>query len=361
MDRQPPPLSLPPPPPRFQDAWRGQPHYQQQQYHGQQQQQHYGGRNDMDADIKADNFQDYRRLKRMKMWDSNVNPLWRNTPSPPPGARSAEEPQAGSASDQDRGRSASPDTRKVPAAENAQIGEDSKSKSKQKDQVPGPSAVHSSMPQTQHRASVPPPIGTTVPQPSVVEEAAPVVALAAVPDPCSEELIALDLEELGIFKAWLSEQKVEVAELERLRVEADEDDQLVGPQLPDQYRAGGGGSNYGGALRPGEGERMAAYVASGKRIPRRGEVGLTAGEIENFEGLGYIMTGSRHSRMNAVRIRKENQIYTAEEKAALAMYNFEENSKKEARILDDMKMLVAKTVGDQAVEPEAGASDGDGD
>lgn len=87
---------------------------------------------------------------------------------------------------------------------------------------------------------------------------------------------------------------------------------------------------------------------------------MTAGEIENFEGLGYIMTGSRHSRMNAVRIRKENQIYTAEEKAALAMYNFEENSKKEARILDDMKMLVAKTVGDQVVEPEAGASDGEG-
>lgn len=46
-----------------------------------------------------------------------------------------------------------------------------------------------------------------------------------------------------------------MAELERMRMEADEDDQLVGPQLPDQYRAGGGGSNYGGALRPGEGER----------------------------------------------------------------------------------------------------------
>lgn len=58
-----------------------------------------------------------------------------------------------------------------------------------------------------------------------------------------------------MFKDWLSEQKVEMAELERMRMEADEDDQLVGPQLPDQYRAGGGGSNYGGALRPGEGER----------------------------------------------------------------------------------------------------------
>lgn len=53
---------------------------------------------------------------------------------------------------------------------------------------------------------------------------------------------------------------------------------------------------------------MAAFVQSGKRIPRRGEVGLTADEISSFEELGYIMSGSRHSRMNAIRIRKENQV-----------------------------------------------------
>ena len=34
-----------------------------------------------------------------------------------------------------------------------------------------------------------------------------------------------------------------------------------------------------------------------------------------FEDLGYVMSGSRHSRMNAIRIRKENQVYSAEEKA----------------------------------------------
>ena len=53
---------------------------------------------------------------------------------------------------------------------------------------------------------------------------------------------------------------------------------------------------------------MAAYVQTGKRIPRRGEVGLRADEIERFETLGYVMSGSRHNRMNAVRIRKENQV-----------------------------------------------------
>ena len=38
------------------------------------------------------------------------------------------------------------------------------------------------------------------------------------------------------------------------------------------------------------------------------QVGLTADQITKFEELGYVMSGSRHSRMNAMRIRKENQV-----------------------------------------------------
>ena len=48
---------------------------------------------------------------------------------------------------------------------------------------------------------------------------------------------------------------------------------------------------------------MHAFVQNGKRIPRRGEVGLSADQISHFEELGYVMSGSRHSRMNAIRIR----------------------------------------------------------
>lgn len=103
--------------------------------------------------------------------------------------------------------------------------------------------------------------------------------------------------------------------------------------------------------------RMLEYVASGKRIPRRGEVGLSSDQISHFEELGYVMSGSRHSRMNAVRIRKENQIYSAEEKAALAMFNFEENKRREAKILEDMKSLVDRTMG-QAGEDGAFAAGG---
>ncbi len=34
-------------------------------------------------------------------------------------------------------------------------------------------------------------------------------------------------------------------------------------------------------------------------------------------------------------------MYTAEEKAALAMFNFEENKRKEAKILEEMRRLVS--------------------
>jgi len=62
---------------------------------------------------------------------------------------------------------------------------------------------------------------------------------------------------------------------------------------------------------------MAAFVKEGKRIPRRGEVGLTTDQIDDFENQGFVMSGNRHKRMTAVRLRKENQVYTAEEKRAL--------------------------------------------
>ena len=54
-----------------------------------------------------------------------------------------------------------------------------------------------------------------------------------------------------------------------------------------------------------------AFWHWGDGFPRllaiRAQVGLTADQITKFEELGYVMSGSRHSRMNAVRIRKENQ------------------------------------------------------
>lgn len=53
---------------------------------------------------------------------------------------------------------------------------------------------------------------------------------------------------------------------------------------------------------------MAEYVANGQRIPRRGEIGMTNDDIDSFEKAGYIMSGNRHRRMEAVRLRKESQV-----------------------------------------------------
>lgn len=98
--------------------------------------------------------------------------------------------------------------------------------------------------------------------------------------------------------------------------------------------------SYGGALLPGEGQAIAQYVQQNKRVPRRGEVGWQGEEIDELEQAGYVMSGSRHSRMNAIRLRKENQVYTAEEKRALAMLNYEQQKQKEARLVAEMRALV---------------------
>ena len=99
-------------------------------------------------------------------------------------------------------------------------------------------------------------------------------------------------------------------------------------------------TDYGYALRPGEGSAMAQYVQQNKRIPRRGEIGLSADEIEQFESLGYVMSGNRNKRMNAVRMRKENQVYTAEERKALALLRYEEKAKREVKIQGEFRELL---------------------
>lgn len=85
---------------------------------------------------------------------------------------------------------------------------------------------------------------------------------------------------------------------------------------------------------------MAAYLQDGKRIPRRGEIGLDSEKIQQFEAMGYVMSGSRHQRMNAVRLRKENQVVTAEERRNLLKYSAEEKAKKESGIIAEFRELV---------------------
>ncbi len=102
---------------------------------------------------------------------------------------------------------------------------------------------------------------------------------------------------------------------------------------------------HGRALLPGEGNAMAAFIAEGKRIPRRGEIGLRSEQIEAFEKVGYVMSGSRNRRMEAVRIRKESQVYSAEEQAALAQLNHEERNKQQELVQNQFRELVEAKMG----------------
>ncbi|XP_067853346.1 NF-kappa-B-activating protein [Heptranchias perlo] len=126
------------------------------------------------------------------------------------------------------------------------------------------------------------------------------------------------------------------------KTRAHDEEPVVGPEAPMQHSAQDDDKplNYGHALLPGEGAAMAEYVKAGKRIPRRGEIGLTSDQIASFEHSGYVMSGSRHRRMEAVRLRKENQIYSADEKRALASFNKEERQKRENKILSGFREMV---------------------
>ncbi|KAF9557215.1 hypothetical protein EC968_007777 [Mortierella alpina] len=125
------------------------------------------------------------------------------------------------------------------------------------------------------------------------------------------------------------------------KVEMPDDDQEVGPVPLHLQDSKMNERSYGGALLAGEGSAMAAYVQDGKRIPRRGEIGLESEQIEHYENAGFVMSGSRHQRMNAVRVRKENQVISAEEKRALMIFNQEEKIKKDNKIINEMREMVA--------------------
>lgn len=101
---------------------------------------------------------------------------------------------------------------------------------------------------------------------------------------------------------------------------------------------------YGSALLRGEGSAMAAFLKDDteSRIPRRGEIGLTSGEIAQFEAVGYVMSGSRHKRMNAVRMRKENQVISAEEKRGILKLQREERERREAILREEFSELVSE-------------------
>ena len=138
--------------------------------------------------------------------------------------------------------------------------------------------------------------------------------------------------------------------------EDDDEDDTFGPKAVEEEviprNAGSSSVNYGGQLMPGEGNAIAAFVQKDMRIPRRGEVGWQGEEIAKLEDLGYVMSGSRHTRMEAIRLRKENQVYTAEEKRALLLYNYQQNQEREDKLINDFKDMIQEKFKAKEAEQE---------
>ena len=146
-----------------------------------------------------------------------------------------------------------------------------------------------------------------------------------------------------------------------------DDDEEVGPQPPLRSLTTSkkvDERQYGGALLRGEGSAMAAFLRDGDtdaRIPRRGEIGLTSDEIAAFESVGYVMSGSRHRRMNAVRMRKENQVISAEEKRGILKLQKEERERREAILRDEFRELVQEKLKGTGADTSTGPTTREGD
>ncbi|GAB4821779.1 hypothetical protein N2152v2_008825 [Parachlorella kessleri] len=335
-------------PPRYRED-RGGPHYRDAPYQQRDARRPARGDDDVsDDDIKAESFQDYRRLKRAKLMERNVRCIWRNTPSPPPDRRHGKHGDSPRDADHDHSGHANGHAAAARGSSEYQHPHEReewrrREQRQQQEEEERATAAAAAAEKADADAAA-------AAAQEAADGAAAADAAAAVAEEDEDETVAdIRRREAALFHAWVEEQRALAAQEEAERRAQEEEEALVGPEAP----AGQSGHavNWGTHMRPGEGSAMAAFVQAGKRIPRRGEVGMDANTIERFEQAGYVMSGSRHSRMNAVRIRKENQVYSAEEKAALAMYNFEENKRKEARILEDMKRLVDSTLGTEEEGP----------
>ncbi|KAL3647868.1 hypothetical protein CASFOL_008836 [Castilleja foliolosa] len=344
-----------------------------------------------DEELKSLPYEEYRRLKRQKLRKSLRNCIWSCTPSPPraPNEKSDDEmDEVLEVEEEKQIRVSKPDANKSPESESESVSESEsdgfrskkgrKSRSRRKRKSRRSKSVSESGSESEsessdddseddrrrRRKSVKKKRNSSKKsirrKKSIRKKHSSSESESASehsdrmkskthsgsePDAIAKDIVALPEEDELMINDEMNEEMLKFKEMiEQRNKPALEDEPVVGPMpLP---RAEGHIS-YGGALRPGEGDAIAQYVQQGKRIPRRGEVGLSADEISRFETLGYVMSGSRHQRMNAIRIRKENQVYSAEDKRALAMFNYEEKAKREQKVMADLQRLVQRHIGEE--------------
>ena len=324
-----------------------------------------GRRSDSDSDeeLKGLSHEDYQRLKRLKMRKSGKHCIWRNTPSPPRDPnevesdenaadeevpeKDEEDPKSESGkseseSDRSRKKRKSKSSRSKRRRYSDSESEDSESDDSDEEDRRRKEKKKSSRKMRGHRRKR---------RYSDSDDESEISASSSSGEERSKSKSKKDTDSKGKLEEAVKEPELDEEEMKMIieskkkaSAPEEEEEAEVGPMpLPKAE----GHISYGGALRPGEGDAIAQYVQQEKRIPRRGEVGLNADEIQRFEDLGYVMSGSRHQRMNAIRITKENQVYSAEDKCVLAMFNYEEKAKREAKVMSDLSRLVQRHMGEE--------------
>ncbi|XP_013627741.1 PREDICTED: NF-kappa-B-activating protein-like [Brassica oleracea var. oleracea] len=324
---------------------------------------------DSDEELKGLSHEEYRRLKRLKMRKSGKHCIWRNTPSPPrdPNEVESDENAADEESDENAADEEVPkEDEEDPKSESGKSeSESDRSRKKRKSKSSRSKRRRYSDSESEdsesddsdeedrrrrrrkkkrrgHRRKR---------RYSDSDDESEISASSSSGEERSKSKSKKDTDSKGKLEEAVKEPELDEEEMKMIieskkkaLPEDEEEEAEVGPMpLPKAE----GHISYGGALRPGEGDTIAQYVQQGKRIPRRGEVGLNADEIQRFEDLGYVMSGSRHQRMNAIRITKENQVYSAEDKCVLAMFNYEEKAKREAKVMSDLSRLVQRHMGEE--------------
>nr|CAD2198490.1 unnamed protein product [Meloidogyne enterolobii] len=159
-------------------------------------------------------------------------------------------------------------------------------------------------------------------------------------------------EEPGHHKDEKGDVWVEVTKEMQVAQTKKEEAAIVGPSIPEHIQQ---------KLNPAAASsdiRLDAALCSDKYVKRRGssngslccpgkknseerEIGLTSEEIAVFEVAGYVMSGTRHKAMEATRLRKENQILTAEEKRLLKTFSIDQRNKKEETVLKQFRDLIS--------------------
>ena len=97
---------------------------------------------------------------------------------------------------------------------------------------------------------------------------------------------------------------------------------------------------YGGQVDQGEAAAILPYIQSGKRVPRRGEIGLTAEEIAGYERAGYVMSGNRNVYMTTMRMKKEAAVIGLEEERRMRALAMEAKRRREAQLVESLRAMI---------------------